>query len=115
MVSTGRAWTDPIGTPFLRKDRFSRGRGLFHPISYLPPEELPDKDYPYLLTTGRIHVHYHTGTMTRCSVSLNKEAEEGFVKINPHQAKELGIAQGEKITVISRRGSIEIIKESIIE
>jgi formate dehydrogenase alpha subunit len=96
------------GTPYLHKDRFSRGLGLFHAIEYLPPEELPDKEYPYMLTTGRIYVHYHTGTMTRRSPSLNKEVEEGFAEINPRQAKELGIIQGEKIKVFSRRGEIEI-------
>ena len=96
------------GTPYLHKDRFSRGLGLFHAIEYLPPEELPDKEYPYMLTTGRIYVHYHTGTMTRRSPSLNKEVEEGFAEINPRQAKELGIRQGEKIKVLSRRGEIEI-------
>jgi formate dehydrogenase alpha subunit len=96
------------GTPYLHKDRFSRGLGLFHAIEYLPPEELPDKDYPYMLTTGRIYVHYHTGTMTRRSPSLNKEVTEGFAEINPRQAKELGIRQGEKIKVLSRRGEIEI-------
>ena len=96
------------GTPYLHKDRFSRGLGLFHAIEYLPPEELPDKNYPFLLTTGRIYVHYHTGTMTRRSPSLNKEVEEGFAEINPRLAKELGIAQGEKIRVLSRRGEIEI-------
>jgi formate dehydrogenase major subunit len=96
------------GTPYLHKDRFSRGLGLFHAIEYLPPEELPDKEYPYLLTTGRIYVHYHTGTMTRRSPSLNKEVEEGFAEINPKQAKELGIIQGERIKVFSRRGEIEI-------
>jgi formate dehydrogenase major subunit len=96
------------GTPYLHKDRFSRGLGLFHAIEYLPPEELPDKEFPYLLTTGRIYVHYHTGTMTRRSPSLNKEVEEGFAEINPRQAKELGIIQGERIKVFSRRGEIEI-------
>ena len=92
------------GTPYLHKDRFSRGLGLFHAIEYLPPEELPDKEYPYLLTTGRIYVHYHTGTMTRRSPSLNKEVEEGFAEINPRQAKELGIIQGERIKVFSQKG-----------
>jgi formate dehydrogenase alpha subunit len=96
------------GTPYLHKDRFSRGLGLFHAVEYLPPEELPDKEYPYMLTTGRIYVHYHTGTMTRRSPSLNKEVEEGFAEINPRQAMELGIIQGEKIKVFSRRGEIEI-------
>jgi formate dehydrogenase alpha subunit len=96
------------GTPYLHKDRFSRGLGLFHAIEYLPPEELPDKEYPLMMTTGRIYVHYHTGTMTRRSPSLSKEVEEGFAEINPRQAKELGIVQGEKIKVFSRRGEIEI-------
>ena len=96
------------GTPFLHKDRFTRGLGLFHAIEYLPPEELPDKEYPYMLTTGRIYVHYHTGTMTRRSPTLNKEVEEGFAEINPREAKELGISQGEKVKVLSRRGEIEI-------
>jgi formate dehydrogenase alpha subunit len=96
------------GTPYLHKDRFSRGLGLFHAIEYLPPEELPDKEYPYMMTTGRIYVHYHTGTMSRRSPSLNKEVEEGFAEINPRQARELGIIQGEKIKVFSRRGEIEI-------
>ena len=96
------------GTAYLHKDRFNRGLGLFHAIEYLPPEELPDKEYPYMLTTGRIYVHYHTGTMTRRSPSLNKEVEEGFAEINPRQAKELGIIQGERIKVLSRRGEIEI-------
>jgi predicted molibdopterin-dependent oxidoreductase YjgC len=61
-----------------------------------------------MLTTGRIYVHYHTGTMTRRSPSLNKEVNEGFAEINPKQARELGIVQGEKIKVLSRRGAIEI-------
>jgi formate dehydrogenase alpha subunit len=99
------------GTPYLHKDRFSRGLGLFHAIEYLPPEELPDKEYPYMMTTGRIYVHYHTGTMTRRSPSLHKEVEEGFAEINPRQAMELGIIQGEKIKVFSRRGEIEIKAE----
>jgi predicted molibdopterin-dependent oxidoreductase YjgC len=82
--------------------------GLFHAIEYLPPDELPDKEYPYMLTTGRIYVHYHTGTMTRRSPTLNKEVEEAFAEINPRQAKELGISQGEKVKVLSKRGEIEI-------
>ncbi len=96
------------GTPYLHMDRFARGLGLFHAIEYLPPDELPDKDYPYMLTTGRIYFHYHTGTMSRRSPSLNKEVKDGYVEFNPRDAKELGIAQGEKIKVLSRRGEIEI-------
>jgi formate dehydrogenase alpha subunit len=96
------------GTPYLHKDGFSRGPGLFHAVEYLPPGELPDKEYPYMLTTGRMYVHYHTGTMSRRSPSLHKEVEEGYVEINPQQAKELRISQGERIKICSRRGEIEI-------
>ena len=96
------------GTPYLHKARFSRGPGLFHAVEYLPPGELPDKEYPYMLTTGRMYVHYHTGTMSRRSPSLHKEVEEGYVEINPQQAKELRISQGERIKICSRRGEIEI-------
>jgi predicted molibdopterin-dependent oxidoreductase YjgC len=96
------------GTPYLHKDRFSRGRGLFHAVEYLPPAELPDEEYPYVLTTGRMYVHYHTGSMSRRSPSLNKEVEEGYVEINPLEAKALKISQGERIKIRSRRGEIEI-------
>jgi len=96
------------GTPYLHKDRFSRGPGLFHAVEYLPPAELPDEEYPYMLTTGRMYVHYHTGTMSRRSPSLNKEVEEGYVEINPQEAKALKISQGERIKIRSRRGEIEI-------
>ena len=96
------------GTPFLHKDRFSRGRGLFHTVEHLPPAELPDEEFPYMLTTGRMYVHYHTGTMSRRSPSLNKEVEEGYVEINPEEAKALKISQGEHIKICSRRGEIEI-------
>jgi len=96
------------GTPYLHKNQFSRGLGLFHAVEYLPPGELPDEEYPYLLTTGRMYVHYHTGTMSRRSPSLNREVEEGYVEINPQKARELEISQGELIKISSRRGEIEI-------
>nr|NIS60252.1 molybdopterin-dependent oxidoreductase [Pseudomonadota bacterium] len=99
---------DHPGTPYLHRDRFSRGLGLFHAIEYLPPEELPDKDYPYMLTTGRIYVHYHTGTMSRRSPSLHKEVQEGYVEVNSREAEKLGVTQGERIKILSRRGEIEV-------
>jgi len=57
--------TDHPGTKYLHKDRFTRGLGLFAPIDFIPPAEVPDKDYPLYLTTGRVLYQYHTGTMTR--------------------------------------------------
>lgn len=100
-----RSEDDP-GSPYLHKDGFARGKGLFTPIEYKPPAELPDDDYPYQLTTGRIYFHFHTGTMTRVSPSLVDEINEAFVEIHPENAYTLGIKNGEKIRITSRRGTV---------
>ncbi len=94
------------GTKFLHQGRFTRGKGLLSAIEYIPPAENPDDEYPFQLTTGRIHVHYHTGTMTRNSPSLEREIGECFLEMNPLDATELGIADGDRVIVSSRRGSV---------
>jgi len=99
--------TDHPGTRFLHKDRFSRGRGLFHAIEYIPPAELPDAEYPMLLSTGRVLYHYHTGTMSRLSVGSTERCPESLVEINPADAEKLGVADGGKVRLISRRGTVE--------
>ncbi|MBN1786405.1 MAG: formate dehydrogenase subunit alpha [Candidatus Methanofastidiosa archaeon] len=96
------------GTVFLHKDKCSRGPGHFFAVEYKPPAELPDEKYPFTLTTGRILFHFHTGTMTRRSEKLNKEVPTGYVEINPQDAEELGIKDGEKVKVSTRRGTIDI-------
>ncbi len=101
-----RAPEDP-GTPFLHKDQFSKGKGTFFPIPYRPSAEITDQEYPFWLTTGRIGFHYHTRTMTGVSPSLQKEAEEGYIEINPFDAVELGVEEGELVKVTSRRGVIQ--------
>ncbi len=108
----GLQWPCPTkdhpGTPFLHKDgKFTRGKGLFHSINYNPPAEVVDDDYPFWMTTGRVYAHYHTGTMTRNSESLDFEAPEGFLEINPVDAGSLDICDGNKIKMASRRGEIE--------
>ncbi len=107
----GLCWPCPTpdhpGTPYLHKDRFARGLGLFHAIDYRPPAEQPDDEYPYWFTTGRVHVHYHTGTMTRRSSHLHREMPYGFMEINPRDAEQLGIANGDWVEVSSRRGSVK--------
>ena len=96
------------GTPFLHKDgKFTRGKGLFHAIEYKPPAEVVDDEYPFWMTTGRVYAHYHTGTMTRNSKSLDNEVPEGFLEIHPEDAKSLDIGDGHKIKMASRRGEIE--------
>jgi len=99
--------TDHQGTKFLHKDRFSRGLGLFSAIEYIPPDELPDKDYPLLLTTGRVLYHYHTGTMTTRAEGPSERYPESLVEINPQDANKLGIIDGQTVVVTSRRGEVE--------
>jgi len=112
LADKGLQWPCPTedhpGTQFLHKDRFTRGKGAFTPIDFKPPAEVVDKDYPMWLTTGRLFVHYHTGTMTRISPSLHHEQEEGYVEINPTDARTMKIKDGERVQVSSRRGTIQI-------
>lgn len=94
------------GTKFLHQGRFSRGKGLFTPIEYKPAAEVPDEEYPFQLTTGRIYVHYHTGTMTRNSPSLAREVNECFLEMNAEDAQALGMADGDMVQIESRRGTV---------
>ncbi len=96
------------GTPFLHKDQFTRGKGLFHAIEYLDPAEMPDDEYPYWLTTGRMFAHYHTGTMTRASRHLDAEQRTGYVEINPKDAKTLGVNDGDIVHLATRRGETDV-------
>ncbi len=96
------------GTQFLYEKDFSGGRANFVPVDFQPPAEEPDEDYPIILTTGRLLFHFHTGTMTRKSPTLDAQLAEGYVEINPEDAESLRIGEGEKVRVESRRGEIEI-------
>lgn len=96
------------GTQYLHRDKFSRGLGLFSAIDYTPPAEETDKEYPLVLTTGRLLEHFHSGTMTRNSRLLDLMVPEGFVEINPNDAENYNITDGEVISVSTRRGSIRI-------
>lgn len=97
---------DSQGTRYLHKDKFSRGKGRFYPVSYSPPAELPDEQYPFLLSTGRVLYHFHTGTMSRKSEGINTVFPGPVVEMNPEDAEALGISEGENIRVSSRRGSV---------
>lgn len=94
------------GTRFLHQGRFTRGKGLFSAIEYKPPAEMPDEQYPFQLTTGRVHVQYHTGTMTRNSPSLERELNECLLEMNPSDAAELGVTEGDWVSLESRRGTV---------
>ncbi len=97
------------GTPVLHKGTFVRGLGKFHAIDHRDPAEMPDKDYPLILTTGRILEHFHTGTMTRKSKGLNALVPTAYCELNQADADGLSIADGDKVRVESRRGAIEIV------
>ncbi len=99
---------DHPGTPYLHKDKFTRGLGKFHPVEFMPTHELPDDDYPFVLTTGRILEHFHTGTMTRRSQVLDGIVPEGEIETHPSDAEKLGLGDGEAVKVSSRRGQIQI-------
>ena len=114
----GLQWPCPTkdhpGTPILHVGRFVCGLGKFTPLQYKPPAELPDKEYPLILTTGRSLYHYHTGTMTRKVAGLNFIEPEGTVAINSLDASSLKIADGDKVKVTSRRGEV-ITKARVTE
>jgi formate dehydrogenase alpha subunit len=97
---------DHPGTAFLHAGKFARGKGLFNPVTYKEAAEVPDEEYPFYLTTGRILYHYHTGTMTRRVDGLNQLAPCGLLEVNPEDAQKLGIEDGEVVRISSRRGSI---------
>jgi len=98
------------GTSFLFGDRFPTpdGRALFVPVEYLPPNELPDAEYPFIMGTGRQMYHWHTGTMTRRSTGLDSREPVPIVEIHPDDAARLGVADGDTVRISSRRGSIRI-------
>ncbi len=101
---------DSHGTPFLFADGFPTpdGRASFEPVEALPPSELPDEDYPFVMGTGRQMYHWHTGTMTRRSEGLDAREPVPVVEIHPRDAAALGIADGDSVKITSRRGSIVI-------
>ena len=100
--------SDHPGTPILHKGEFNRGLGQFHAIEFREAAELPDKEYPFVLTTGRIMFHWHTGTMTRRSEKLEREVSEAFVEINSQDAADMKLNGAQKVRVSSRRGKIEL-------
>jgi len=96
------------GTPILHRETFPRGRGRFVATHPQAPAEMPDADYPFLLSTGRVLEHYHTGTMTRKNEGLNRLVPECQAEIHPEDAKRLQIVSGQQVRVASRRGEITV-------
>ncbi len=107
----GIHWPAPTaehpGTPILHRDQFTKGKGTFHAIDYIPPAENTDDDYPMYLTTGRLLYQYHTGTMSMKSAGLMEIAPECFVEISPRDAGKYELENGVAVNIASRRGNIQ--------
>ncbi len=106
---TGLQWPCPNedhpGTPYLHKGKFARGKGLLSPIPFKEPDELPDEEYPLIMTTGRVLQQFHTGTMSRKTEGLNNLAGP-MVMISVEDAENLGIGNSEVVEIATRRGEI---------
>jgi formate dehydrogenase major subunit len=85
------------------------GRGRIVPADLLPPDEVPDEEYPLVLTTGRMLEHWHTGAMTRRAGVLDAIEPQGIAAMNPYEIERRGLSIGDMITVETRRGIIEAI------
>ena len=110
---TGKLYPNPDpehsdGIVVMFGEKFNTDDGLAHlvPAEWLPARELPDEQFPFVLNTGRLLQHWHTGSMTRRSYALNAIEPEAHVFVNPDDAAGLGIADGGMARVSSRRGSI---------
>ncbi|MZP29875.1 formate dehydrogenase subunit alpha [Heliobacterium undosum] len=99
--------TDHPGTPRLHVERFTRGKGRFHAVHYLPPAEAPDEEYPLVLSTGRRLFHYHTGTMSR-RTELEAIYPEEHLEMHPDNAAHLGLTDGDWVRLSTRRGAISL-------
>ncbi len=98
---------DHPGTKFLHEGEFARGKGRFYPVHYSPSVEEQDEEYPYIMMTGRMLYHYHTGTMTRNSPSIDEFEPDAYVEVNKEDAEKLDIENGDRVAVESRRGVVE--------
>ena len=98
------------GTDFLFADSFPTDDGIAQmvPVEFMPPAELPDASFPFMLNTGRQMYHWHTGTMTRRSHALDAREPTPIVELSPADAAELGVGEGDAVVVRSRRGQVRI-------
>jgi nitrate reductase NapA len=102
--------------PYVRKKRgahFYKAKGYgekaaFWLRPYHPPAEVPDEEYPFWLCTGRILEHWHTGSMTRRVKQLHQAAPAAYVEMNPADAVALGVTDGDRVRLVSRRGKLEL-------
>jgi len=108
--SVGLQWPcldkDHPGTKYLHKGKFTRGKGKFHTVEFKPPAEVPSKEYPFVLSTGRQLYQFHTGTLTRKSKVVNQVSPTGYVEINTEDAKKIKVVDRQSVEVLTRRGKV---------
>jgi formate dehydrogenase alpha subunit len=97
---------DHPGTPILHIGTFTRGLGKFFAVDHLPAKELPDDEFPTVLTTGRVLYHWHGGEMTRRAGGLLAVYPETLVEVSPEDAARLGLNGSHTVRVTSRRGEM---------
>ena len=78
-------------------------------MGFLPADELPDEEYPLVLSTGRQLYQFHTGTMTRKSRVIDQVSPTGYVEVNTADAESLGIEEGDSVQVSTRRGEVSTL------
>jgi formate dehydrogenase major subunit len=113
LLIQGLQWPCPScdhpGTQYLHTGgECSCGLAHFTPVEWRPPAEVPDEDYPLVLTTGRRLWHYHTGTQTRRSRGFNTICPEETIEVSPADGRGMGLSEGEKVRVVSRRGEVTL-------
>ena len=97
---------DHPGTPIMHAGGPVRGKVLLYPAKYRPAAELPDEEYPFLLSTGRLLYHHNAAAMTMRSPGMTEISGEGFIEMNAEDAARIGISNGDRVVVKSRRGSV---------
>ncbi|MEM1074707.1 MAG: formate dehydrogenase subunit alpha [Pseudomonadota bacterium] len=102
---------DDPGQPIVFMDGFPRadGRAKFTPANVIPPDEVPDEEYPFVLITGRQLEHWHTGSMTRRSKVLDAVEPEANCSLHPRSLRALGVEPGDYVSLTTRRGSISVL------
>ena len=108
----GIQWPCPdaesAGTSILHVGNFARGKGKFHPVTFIAPAENTDDEYPLVLTTGRVLYQYHTGTMTRKATGLDAKVPTAYIEMSANDAASYNVKNDDIVRVTSRRGSINV-------
>jgi formate dehydrogenase alpha subunit len=95
------------GKYIMHDGTFARGLGLFYPVEYKEAKEMPDEEYPLILVTGRMLYHYNTRSMTGRTEGINAISNSSYIEMNEEDAGMMGVKNGDKVKVKSRRGEIE--------